>query len=89
MITNAIAEMRTYGEGSPLLQTRRRGCWTRLSSGIQIQKLFFRLPDGDDRELAGKSVALTDNQIQEIAKLPKRCCSGISERLGGGGAVPV
>lgn len=70
MITNAIAEMRTYGEGfiiadqAPIMldETVIRNTNT---------KIILRLPDGDDRELVGKAVALSDNQIQEIAKLPK------------------
>lgn len=70
MITNAIAEMRTYGEGfiiadqSPML----------LDEAIirnTNTKIMLSLPDYSDRELVGKSMGLNDEQIIEVAKLPQ------------------
>ena len=34
-------------------------------------KIIMRLPDENDRRIAGKSAALNDEQLDEIAKLPK------------------
>lgn len=70
MISNSIAEMRTYGEGFIIAD--------QSASAVDISairntntKIIMRLPDEVDRRLAGKSAALKDNQLDEIAKLPK------------------
>lgn len=70
MISNAIAEMRTYGEGFIIAD--------QSPSAVDISairntntKIIMRLPDEQDRRLAGKSAGLKDNQLDEIAKLPK------------------
>ena len=68
MITNSIAEMRTYGEGFIIVD--------QSPSAIDISairntntKIIMRLPEESDRKQAGKSAALKDNQIDELAKL--------------------
>ena len=70
MISNAIAEMRTYGEGFIIAD--------QSPSAVDISairntntKIIMRLPDEQDRRLVGKSAGLKDNQLDEIAKLPK------------------
>ena len=70
MISNAIAEMRTYGEGFIIAD--------QSPSAVDISairntntKIIMRLPEENDRKIAGKSAALKDEQINEIAKLPK------------------
>lgn len=70
MLSNAIAEMRTYGEGFIIAD--------QSPSAVDISairntntKIIMRLPDEQDRRLAGKSAGLRDNQLDEIAKLPK------------------
>ena len=70
MISNAIAEMRTYGEGFIIVD--------QSPSAVDISairntntKIIMRLPEENDRKIAGKSAALKDEQINEIAKLPK------------------
>lgn len=70
MISNAIAEMRTYGEGFVIVD--------QSPSAVDISairntntKIIMRLPDESDRRLAGKSAGLKDEQLDEIAKLPK------------------
>lgn len=70
MLSNAIAEMRTYGEGFIIAD--------QSPSAVDISairntntKIIMRLPDETDRRLAGKSAALKDEQLDEIAKLPK------------------
>lgn len=68
MITNSIAEMRTYGEGFIIVD--------QSPSAIDISairntntKIIMRLPEETDRKQAGKSAALKDKQIDELAKL--------------------
>lgn len=70
MISNAIAEMRTYGEGFVIVD--------QSPSAVDISairntntKIIMRLPDESDRRLAGKAAGLRDEQLDEIAKLPK------------------
>ncbi|MFA9558148.1 ATP-binding protein [Evansella sp. AB-rgal1] len=70
MLSNAIAEMRTYGEGFLIAD--------QSPSAVDISairntntKIIMRLPDEGDRRLAGKSAALKDEQLDEIAKLPR------------------
>ncbi len=69
MISNSIAEMRTYGEGFIIVD--------QSPSAVDIAairntntKIIMRLPEETDRKTAGKSAAMKDNQIDEIAKLP-------------------
>ena len=67
MISNSIAEMRTYGEGfiivdqSPSLLD---------SSAIRNTntKVVMALPEDSDRKVAGKSMALSEDQIEQIAR---------------------
>lgn len=70
MLTNSIAEMRTYGEGFIIADQAPA-----LLDGAVIRntntKIVLRLPDDTDRKLVGTSMALNDNQIIELAKLPK------------------
>lgn len=68
MIANSIAEMRTYGEGFIIVD--------QSPSAIDISairntntKIIMRLPEESDRKQAGKSAALKDKQIDELAKL--------------------
>lgn len=68
MITNSIAEMRTYGEGFVIVD--------QSPSAIDISairntntKIIMRLPEESDRNQAGRSAALREKQIDELAKL--------------------
>ncbi len=70
MLSNAIAEMRTYGEGFIIAD--------QSPSSVDISaikntntKIMMRLPEENDRHMLGKSAALNDNQIDEIARLPQ------------------
>ena len=70
MLSNAIAEMRTYGEGFIIAD--------QSPSAVDISairntntKIIMRLPDESDRCLAGKASGVTDEQLEEITKLPK------------------
>ena len=69
MLTNAIAEMRTYGEGF-IIADQAPDMLDEAVIRNTNTKIIFRLPDEHDCELVGKSIALTDVQIKELAKLP-------------------
>lgn len=69
MITNAIAEMRTYGEGFIIVDQSPTSVDQAAIKNTNT-KIIMRLPDGDDREISGKAAGMKDNQIDEIAKLP-------------------
>lgn len=69
MLTNAIAEMRTYGEGF-IIADQAPDMLDEAVIRNTNTKIIFRLPDEHDCELVGKSIALTNVQIKELAKLP-------------------
>lgn len=69
MLTNAIAEMRTYGEGF-VIADQSPGLLDLAVIRNTNTKIIMRLPDHTDRELVGRSANLNNDQIDEIAKLP-------------------
>lgn len=69
MLANAIAEMRTYGEGF-VIADQAPGLLDLSVIRNTNTKIIMRLPDQGDRELVGKSAGLNDDQIVELAKLP-------------------
>lgn len=69
MISNAIAEMRTYGEGFIIVDQSPTSV-DEASIKNTNTKIIMSLPDGDDRRIVGKSVGLNDFQIEEISMLP-------------------
>jgi hypothetical protein len=70
MISNAIAEMRTYGEGF-IIADQAPGLLDMAAIRNTNTKFIHRLPDLSDRELAGRAANLNDQQIVELARLPK------------------
>ncbi len=69
MLTNAIAEMRTYGEAfiiadqAPML----------LDEAVirnTNTKIIMRLPDENDRKIIGGALALNEEQTKYLSKLP-------------------
>lgn len=69
MISQTIAEIRTYGEGFIIVD--------QSPSSVDISaikntntKIVLRTPEANDREAVGRSMGLTENQVNEIAKLP-------------------
>lgn len=69
MLTQTIAEIRTYGEGFIIVD--------QSPSSVDISaikntntKIVLRTPEANDREAVGRSMGLTENQVNEIAKLP-------------------
>lgn len=69
MISNAIAEMRTYGEGF-IIVDQSPGAVDASAIRNTNTKIIMRLPDDTDRKVAGKASGMKDNQVDEIAKLP-------------------
>ena len=70
MISNAIAEMRTYGEGF-IIADQAPGLLDMAAIRNTNTKIILRLPDLSDRELVGKAANLNDAQITELARLPR------------------
>lgn len=70
MIANGIAEMRTYGEGF-IIADQAPALLDMAAIRNTNTKIIMRLPDFSDRELVGKSANLDEDQIVELAKLPK------------------
>lgn len=69
MIANAIAEMRTYGEGF-IIADQSPGLLDMSVIRNTNTKIIMRLPDYSDRELVGRAANLNEDQITELAKLP-------------------
>ena len=70
MLANAIAEMRTYGEGF-IIADQSPGAVDISAIRNTNTKIIMRLPEENDRRVAGKSAALNDKQVDEIARLPQ------------------
>ena len=69
MLGNAIAEMRTYGEGF-IIADQSPGLLDMAVIRNTNTKIIMRLPDLSDCELVGKAAGLNDDQIIELSKLP-------------------
>ena len=68
MLSNAIAEMRTYGEG--FIIADQSPFMVDMSAIRNTNtKIILRLPDYSDRRVVGLSCNLTDEQIEELARL--------------------
>ena len=70
MLTNAIAEMRTYGEGF-IIADQAPGMLDMAVIRNTNTKIIMRLPEYSDRELVGRAAGLKDEQIVELSKLNK------------------
>lgn len=68
MLTNAIAEMRTYGEGF-IIADQAPGLLDMAAIRNTNTKIILRLPDEGDRMLVGKAAGLNDDQIVELSRL--------------------
>lgn len=69
MLSNIIAEVRTYGEGFVIVD-QAPGLLDASVIRNTNTKIILRLPDYDDRQLVGRAANLSELQIGEIAKLP-------------------
>lgn len=69
MLTNTIAEIRTYGEGFIIVDQSPSSVDIAAIKNTNT-KIILRTPEAHDREAVGRSIGLTDDQVEEIAKLP-------------------
>ena len=69
MLTNTIAEIRTYGEGFIIVDQSPSSVDIAAIKNTNT-KIVLRTPEAHDREAIGRSIGLTDDQVNEIAKLP-------------------
>ena len=69
MLTNTIAEIRTYGEGFIIVDQSPSSVDIAAIKNTNT-KIVLRTPEAHDREAVGRSMGLTDDQVNEIAKLP-------------------
>ncbi|WP_318377820.1 ATP-binding protein [Enterobacter sp.] len=70
MLVNAIAEMRTWGEGF-IIADQSPSAVDMAAIRNTNTKIIMRLPEETDRRLAGRSAALNDEQLDELARLPR------------------
>lgn len=69
MISSAIAEMRTYGEGFIIVDQSPTAVDVSAIKNTNT-KVIMRLPDYDDCKIAGRAIGLNDKQIHEISRFP-------------------
>lgn len=67
MLSNSIAEMRTYGEGF-IIADQSPGLLDLSVIRNTNTKIIMKLSDYSDRELVGKAAGLNDDQIVEISR---------------------
>lgn len=68
MICSSIAEMRTYGEGFIIVDQSPTSVDAAAIKNTNT-KIFLRLPDKEDGEVAGSAAGLKEEQIRELSKL--------------------
>lgn len=69
MISNSIAEMRTYGEGFIIIDQSPTAVDISTIKNTNT-KIVMRLPEKSDCEAVGNAMALEEEQVKELAKLP-------------------
>ncbi len=74
MISNAIAEMRSYGEGFVIVD-QSPGLMDMSVMRNTNTKMILRLPEAGDREMVGNTMGLTSDQINELAQLKTGVCA--------------
>lgn len=84
MLTQTIAEIRTYGEGFIIVDQSPSSVDIAAIKNTNT-KIVLRTPEANDREAVGRSMGLTENQVNEIAKLP----SGVAVVYQNDWASPV
>ena len=78
MLGNAIAEMRTYGEGF-IIADQAPGLMDMAAIRNTNTKIIMRLPDQGDRELVGKAAGLERRSDQRTGQASHGCSGCISE----------
>ncbi|MDR2132558.1 MAG: DUF87 domain-containing protein [Clostridiales Family XIII bacterium] len=70
LLSNSIAEMRTYGEGF-IIVDQSPGLLDMSVIRNTNTKIILRLPEQSDRELVGFAASLNEDQIAELSKLER------------------
>lgn len=70
LLSNSIAEMRTYGEGF-IIADQSPGLLDLSVIRNTNTKIILRLPEQSDRQLVGFSAGLNKDQIDELSKLER------------------
>lgn len=73
MISNAIAEMRSYGDGF-IIADQSPGLLDMSVLRNTNTKIIMRLPEGGDREIIGNTIGLTPKQTYELSRLKTGIC---------------
>ncbi len=68
MISNSIAEMRTYGEGFIIVDQSPTAVDVSAIKNTNT-KIIMRLPEADDCEAVGRAIGLNEAQIKELSRL--------------------
>lgn len=74
MISNAIAEMRSYGEGFVIVD-QSPGLMDMSVMRNTNTKMILRLPEAGDRDMVGNTMGLTPEQIYELSRLKTGACA--------------
>lgn len=74
MIANAIAEMRSYGDGF-IIADQSPGLLDESVLRNTNTKIILRLPEGRDRELAASTMGLDEAQTYELSRLKTGVCA--------------
>lgn len=69
MLTQTIAEIRTFGEGFIIVDQSPSAVDIAAIKNTNT-KIVLRTPEANDREAVGLSIGLNEDQVSEIAKLP-------------------
>ena len=69
LISNSIAEMRTYGEGFIIVDQSPTAVDISAIKNTNT-KIIMRLPEKADCEAIGNAMALNEDQIRELSRLP-------------------
>ena len=69
ILTSTIAEIRTYGEGFIIVDQSPSSVDIAAIKNTNT-KIVLRTPEANDREAVGRSMGLTEDQVNEISKLP-------------------
>lgn len=70
MISNSIAEMRTYGEGFIIVDQSPTAVDISAIKNTNT-KIVMRLPEANDCEAVGRAIGLSEDQILELSRLDK------------------
>ena len=74
MLSNAISEMRSYGEGFVIVD-QSPGLLDKSVIRNTNTKLILRLPESGDREMVGNTIGLSPEQIYELSRLKTGVCA--------------